>query len=91
MIGYEQFAEFAPPASSREERDAWFTEHDVDPVALLTVGREVADFRLSSLEDGAELGSRELVLLMVSMFAFGFELCMRVERGEKPDLTPASE
>ena len=91
MIGYDEFAEYAPPASSRDERDQWFTDHQIDPAALLQVGREVCEFRLASLEDGAELGSRELLLLCLSVFLFGYELATRVERDEKPDPTPAAE
>jgi hypothetical protein len=86
MIGYDEFAAYAPPASSREERDAWFAAHKIDPAALMTVGREVVEFRLASLEDGATLGSRELLLLCLSVFLFGYELAVRVERDEKPDL-----
>ena len=87
MIGYDDLTEYAPPASSREDRDQWFTDHDLDIAALMQVGREVGEFRLASLEDGAQLGSRELLLLLVSVFLFGYELAVRVERDEKPDLT----
>lgn len=86
MIGYEDLTAYAPPASSREERDAWFAAHDVDVTALATVGREVAEFRLASLEDGAEVGSRELLLLLLSVFLFGYELGVRVALDEKPEL-----
>ncbi len=88
MIGYDALTEYAPPASSREERDAWFAEHDVNVDDLMRVGREVCEFRLASLEDGAELGSRELLLLLLSVFLFGYELSTRVCLDEKPDLAP---
>jgi hypothetical protein len=91
MIGYDEFAAYAPPASSREERDAWFADHDIDPAALMQVGKEVCEFRLANLEDGAELGSRELLLLCLSVFLFGYELATRVEHDEKPDLSIPGE
>lgn len=91
MIGYDELTEYAPPNASREERDAWFTDHDVDVEALMQVGREVCEFRLASLEDGAELGSRELLLLLLSVFLFGVELSMRFTLDEKPDLTASAE
>ena len=87
MLSYEDFTRYAPPASSKDERDQWFIDHDVQVADLLRVGQEVAAHRLSSLEDGAQVGTRELVLLCVSMFAFGYELAVRCERDEAPDLT----
>lgn len=83
MIDYDAFTQYAPPASSREERDAWFEEKGYLVPDLLRVGQEVATFRLSGLEDGAQLGSQELTLLMVSVFLFGVELAIRAERDEK--------
>ena len=88
MITYDDFAEFAPPNSSREDRDQWMLDHNISVDDLLRVGREVCEFRLASLEDGAELGSRELLLLCLSVFLFAYELAVRVERDEKPELTP---
>jgi hypothetical protein len=91
MIDYDDLTAYAPPASSREERDRWFIDHNISIDDLMRVGREVCEFRLGSLEDGAELGSRELLLLLLSVFLFGFELAVRVERDEKPDLTTPGE
>jgi hypothetical protein len=83
VIDYDQLTEYAPPQLSSEERDQWFGEHGIDIQTLLQVGREVCEFRLATLEDGAELGSRQLLLLMLSVFLFGYELAVRVERDEK--------
>lgn len=90
MIGYDQLTEYAPPNASREDRDRWFRDHGLDIDALMQVGREVCEFRLASLEDGAELGSRELLLLLLSVFLFGYELASRVCLDEKPDLIPGA-
>ncbi len=87
MIGYDELTQYAPPNSSREDRDQWFIDHNVSVDDLMRVGREVCEFRLASLEDGAELGSRELLLLLLSVFLFGYELGTRVCLDEKPDLT----
>lgn len=90
MIGYSEFTEHAPPASSKEERDAWFDEHGFDVHALAQVGREVAEYRLAGLVEGDQLSEQELLLTMMSIFLFGFELAVRVERDEAVDTTAAS-
>ena len=88
MITYEDLTQFAPPAATKEERDAWFEEHGFDVTDLVRVGWEVGEFRLRELNEGDQIGERELLLLMQTVFLFGFELAVRCERDEKPDLTP---
>lgn len=83
MISYDDFTQYAPPASDKAERDAWFSEHGFVVEDLLRVGFEVAEYRLSALEDGDTVGEQQLLLTMQSIFLFGFELAVRCERGEK--------
>lgn len=87
MIGYPEFTEHAPPASSGDERDAWFRERGYDPDDLIRVSREVAEYRLADLAEGDVLSAEQLVFAMTLACTFGFELALRCERGEKPDLT----
>lgn len=84
MIGYDQFTDHAPPRSTKEERDAWFTEHGYDPEDLIRVGRELAEWRIADLVEGDQLSEQELVLALTLAVCFGFELAVRCERGEKP-------
>jgi hypothetical protein len=88
VITYDDLTLYAPPAASKDERDAWFTSHGYSADDLIRVGREVAEWRLADLTDGDKLSSDELLLALVLAVTFGFELAVRCERGEKPDLTP---
>lgn len=88
MIDYEALAEYAPPASGKEERDQWFRDHDYEPDDLLRIGEEVGRYRLADLVEGDKISENELLLAMVLAFTFGFELAVRCERDEAPDLTP---
>lgn len=90
MLGYGDFTRLAPPASSTEERDQWFREHGYEPHDLIRVGQEVAQYRLADLSDGDKLSANELMLAMTLAFTFGFELGVRCERDEAPDLIPPS-
>lgn len=87
MIGYEEFTRYAPPATDGPERDEWFRAHGYDPDDLVKVGHAVAGYRLSDLREGDRLSANELLIAMVLAFTFGFELAVRCERDEAPDLT----
>jgi hypothetical protein len=88
VITYADLTAFAPPASDKDERDQWFRDHGYEPDDLLRVGREVAEWRLADLEEGALITAETLVTALVLACTFGFELCLRCERDEKPDLSP---
>ncbi len=87
MIDYVKFAEYAPPATGTVERNKWFVDHGYDPDDLVQVGREVAEYRLADLAEGDRISADELLLAMTLAFCFGFELAVRCERDEKPDLS----
>lgn len=78
MIEYEDFVAAAPGGGAREEKDAWFEEREINPIALLRVGYEYAETRLAALEEGDMVGQRELTVALQIAVAFGFELGLRV-------------
>lgn len=88
MKTYADFREHAPPALDKAERDDWFRDHGYDPEDVIRMAVEVAQFRTSDLVDGDQLSARELVEAMALACMFGFELAVRLERSEAPDLTP---
>lgn len=88
MIGYDALTVYAPPALSKSERDDWFLARGYDPDDLIRVGHEVAAYRLADLVDGDKLSANELEMAMTLAVLFGFELGVRCERDEAPDLTP---
>lgn len=90
MITYDDLTAFAPPATNAAERDQWFRDKGYDPDDLIRVGREVAEYRLADLQEGDQVSANDLMLAMVLACTFGFELALRCERGEKPDLTPGA-
>ena len=82
MILYDDLLRCAPPGGTREERDAWFADHDIDVDALLRVSREVATFRLATLNEGEVVTEETLTLALQSATLFGFELAVRVLNNE---------
>lgn len=78
MIGYDDFVAAAPAESTRDEKDAWFAERDIDPVGLLRVGYELAQTRLQNLQEGDTIGELQLTLALQSAMLFGVELAIRV-------------
>ena len=52
MIDYDAFAQYAPPASSREERDAWFEEKGYLVPASCGRSESLPDFRLALALEG---------------------------------------
>ena len=88
MITYDDLTRFAPPASTKLERDDWFLAHGYDPNAVIRVGTEVATYRIADLVDGDRLSETDLLQAMTLACTFGFELALRCERGEAPELTP---
>jgi hypothetical protein len=75
---YEDLVACAPTRQTREEKDAWFEERDFNPIAVLRVGYELAETRLSQLQEGDTIGERELTVALQSAVLFGFELAVRV-------------
>lgn len=87
MITYDDLTEYAPPASDKAERDAWFADHGFDVDSLVRMAREVAEYRLANVPEGAVLTANDLILALATATLFGFELAVRVERDEKTPLT----
>lgn len=77
MIEYEDLVAAAPTHQSRDEKDAWFEEREINPVAVIRVGYELAETRLAALQEGDTIGERELTLALQSAVLFGFELAVR--------------
>ena len=86
MLGYDDYARFAPPAADKEARDAWFAEHGYAVEDLLRVGQEVVAFRMRNLADGDEVSESAILMMALTVFLFGFELGVRCERDEAPDI-----
>lgn len=78
MIEYEDLVAAAPAGGTREEKDAWFEEREINPIALIRVGFELGETRLAQLQEGDMVGQRELTVAFQSAVLFGFELAVRV-------------
>lgn len=77
MIEYEDLVAAAPGGGTREEKDAWFEEREINPLALLRAGFEFAETRLAQLQEGDMVGQRELTVALQVAVLFGAELMLR--------------
>lgn len=77
MIEYEDLVAAAPGGGTRAEKDAWFEEREINPLALLRVGFEFAEGRLALLEEGDTVGQRQLTVALQVAVLFGAELAIR--------------